>query len=119
MLVANGLGSVVTLNCVVMINAPPRSTLFPYTSLFRSGTINTTGMLTGSAGKTVMLNQGNTIGSLGAFTSNGRSEEHTSELQSPMYVVCRPLLEEIKSITTAGGNLVMTTGSVAGEGVTL
>src|SRR5437762_11319900 len=65
-----------------MIRRPPRSTLFPYTTLFRSCS---TGSTPGSSSYR------------GATTSNGmRSEEHTSELQSPMYLVCRLLLEKKK-----------------------
>src|ERR1017187_7585762 len=64
-----------------MIRRPPRSTLFPYTTLFRS----TQPPL-------------NTWGRHGSMAFHGsllfRSEEHTSELQSPMYLVCRLLLEK-------------------------
>src|SRR5208337_5088521 len=68
----------------LMIRRPPRSTLFPYTTLFRSP------IATGVTGPT---------GATGSTGSNGRSEEHTSELQSPMYLVCRLLLEKKKQIT--------------------
>src|SRR5256885_9877299 len=77
-----------------MIRRPPRSTLFPYTTLFRSchGTVGRSrqGPLPGS------------IRSFGRHTaarvarSFGRSEEHTSELQSPCNLVCRLLLEKKK-----------------------
>src|ERR1017187_7354784 len=65
-----------------MIRRPPRSTLFPYTTLFRS--------LCGSGCS------GERIKCRRAFGGGGhsRSEEHTSELQSPMYLVCRLLLEK-------------------------
>src|SRR2546429_5598225 len=69
-----------------MIRRPPRSTLFPYTTLFRShhrGTGNTE----------VLYRQ--MCGSLGA-EQHGRSEEHTSELQSRLHLVCRLLLEKKK-----------------------
>src|SRR5437764_4970464 len=66
-----------------MIRRPPRSTLFPYTTLFRScGSWRSGGHPPGARGAP-------------AATPN-RSEEHTSELQSPMYLVCRLLLEKKK-----------------------
>src|ERR1039457_1568975 len=64
-----------------MIRRPPRSTLFPYTTLFRSGA-----ML--SHPKIVKAQAG-----LRVYVIN-RSEEHTSELQSPCNLVCRLLLEK-------------------------
>src|SRR5437764_10223049 len=66
-----------------MTRRPPRSTLFPYTTLFRS--CNKTGEENISRG---------TARPLPPLTH--RSEEHTSELQSPMYLVCRLLLEKKK-----------------------
>src|SRR6202034_4038279 len=66
-----------------MIRRPPRSTLFPYTTLFRSAIF-----YRASTSKTIPLNC-QTI--LRAFR---RSEEHTSELQSPCNLVCRLLLEK-------------------------
>src|SRR5256885_3531090 len=72
----------------LMIRRPPRSTLFPYTTLFRS-------ILTVAL---AMLVLGAVIGAL-YFIGRGsqvRSEEHTSELQSPCNLVCRLLLEKKK-----------------------
>src|SRR5256885_3287062 len=71
----------------LMIRRPPRSTLFPYTTLFRS--------IRGAGGASI------TCDALpGSNTrSHHRSEEHTSELQSPCNLVCRLLLEKKKSIT--------------------
>src|SRR2546426_8975607 len=76
-----------------MIRRPPRSTLFPYTTLFRSAAIFTNTKAVVSSG-----------GGTGTATSNpftpsqaGRSEEHTSELQSPCNLVCRLLLEKKKN----------------------
>src|SRR6478735_11142642 len=67
----------------LMIRRPPRSTLFPYTTLFRS-------VAQGSAG-------GSGGGAEGRHCPPGsRSEEHTSELQSPCNIVCRLLLEKKK-----------------------
>src|SRR5260370_8879225 len=77
-----------------MIRRPPRSTLFPYTTLFRSGgTITVSGVVntTGTGTTTLTTSAGNI--SLGA---NVRSEEHTSELQSHLNIVCRLLLEKKK-----------------------
>src|SRR5438876_6392234 len=67
-----------------MIRRPPRSTLFPYTTLFRSGVLGSI-----SALSTLAVTVGGT-----PCVSNGRSEEHTSELQSPVHLVCRLLLEK-------------------------
>src|SRR2546425_9449429 len=73
-----------------MIRRPPRSTLFPYTTLFRS----LDGLIYGKLhGASVRQEVG--IGEL--VVSRGRSEEHTSELQSLAYLVCRLLLEKKKS----------------------
>src|SRR2546425_6760859 len=81
-----------------MIRRPPRSTLFPYTTLFRSlvRTSRTVGYSVG------LLYFANTFGS--AFAKykrpTERSEEHTSELQSLAYLVCRLLLEKKKKTNT-------------------
>src|SRR2546429_7303484 len=66
----------------LMIRRPPRSTLFPYTTLFRS-TRRFTGVFWSSKCSW-------------AFGSTLRSEEHTSELQSRLHLVCRLLLEKKK-----------------------
>src|SRR3712207_7083877 len=73
-----------------MIRRPPRSTLFPYTTLFRS-------LAEGVPGTDV--DQGHVDDVLAAAEPEGllgRSEEHTSELQSRQYLVCRLLLEKKK-----------------------
>src|SRR5947208_11458116 len=90
-----------------MIRRPPRSTLFPYTTLFRSGVVQSKGgeLLAFS----VIMNDKNKIPStmkpwqnyfaqaLAEFNrKTPRSEEHTSELQSPDHLVCRLLLEKKK-----------------------
>src|SRR2546426_8111933 len=84
-----------------MIRRPPRSTLFPYTTLFRSRALlrqhlGTRSLLTAGRGweasKTCRFCMSNT------GTSARRSEEHTSELQSPCNLVCRLLLEKKKKI---------------------
>src|SRR5256885_8439021 len=70
-----------------MIRRPPRSTLFPYTTLFRSA---------GAGGQPRRSLDGRALG--GARAAPGRSEEHTSELQSPCNLVCRLLLEKKKIV---------------------
>ena len=83
----------------LMIRRPPRSTLFPYTTLFRS-VLGTT-VVVGSvvvAGTAVEL--GGSAVVAGTLVVDGRSEEHTSELQSQAYLVCRLLLEKKKKIKT-------------------
>src|SRR5258708_22289491 len=83
-----------------MIRRPPRSTLFPYTTLFRSGTeVKFAFILKDAHGKT--LAEGMGTGSAHRYghahsPENIRSEEHTSELQSPDHLVCRLLLEKKK-----------------------
>src|SRR2546426_7328807 len=83
-----------------MIRRPPRSTLFPYTTLFRSGRVPylddalvrfaaglpLSARLQGGEGKRVLRR----------LAEKRRSEEHTSELQSPCNLVCRLLLEKKK-----------------------
>src|SRR3712207_7033529 len=91
-----------------MIRRPPRSTLFPYTTLFRSGYAVARLLLPivtrlfraagserwtkGGEHKVVLRRRG--------YTPEVRSEEHTSELQSRQYLVCRLLLEKKKNHTT-------------------
>src|SRR5256885_13287044 len=78
-----------------MIRRPPRSTLFPYTTLFRSH-MQGQRVLVDEAG--VMQHQRLQVVAVG----HGRSEEHTSELQSPCNLVCRLLLEKKKTKQTLG-----------------
>src|SRR5690348_18119407 len=84
----------------LIIRRPPRSTLFPYTTLFRS--ISRRGLFAATA----VAMTGLTLFSSAALASRGwperfrRSEEHTSELQSPVHLVCRLLLEKKKKIRT-------------------
>src|SRR5260221_4748599 len=75
-----------------MIRRPPRSTLFPYTTLFRSP---------GRHGKVLVVRDRGGGGGEGGDGGlhGGRSEEPTSELQSHNDLVCRPLLEKKKSIS--------------------
>src|SRR5258707_10980908 len=96
-----------------MIRRPPRSTLFPYTTLFRSADRSVVFAFAGVArsfpwegarpvrlGVIVMCpwNLKMTPRRTGRAPSQGRSEEHTSELQSRQYLVCRLLLEKKKNI---------------------
>src|SRR5256885_8232012 len=76
-----------------MIRRPPRSTLFPYTTLFRSFSRQVS-RISASASRPFLWSR-LPVGS-SASTSFGRSEEHTSELQSPCNLVCRLLLEKKK-----------------------
>src|SRR2546426_4456178 len=73
-----------------MIRRPPRSTLFPYTTLFRSGRIRHRRL------RVPCLRLGGVRLRAGVRPVRGRSEEHTSELQSPCNLVCRLLLEKKK-----------------------
>src|SRR2546423_4017633 len=92
-----------------MIRRPPRSTLFPYTTLFRSvvpGNRNRNLHLVGIRCYNSTLYDASEIRDVCGHTENRdrtlieRSEEHTSELQSLAYLVCRLLLEKKKKIDT-------------------
>src|SRR5438093_5427631 len=84
-----------------MIRRPPRSTLFPYTTLFRSGAISSktanrkTGRTPGKQTRKAKAKAKN-AGAGSAPPLGRRSEEHTSELQSLTNLVCRLLLEKKK-----------------------
>src|SRR2546422_7499346 len=84
-----------------MIRRPPRSTLFPYTTLFRSSPALGAACL-GAGGV-------RRAGSRGAGSRHGvgglRSEEHTSELQSRLHLVCRLLLEKKKNANSGAGKV--------------
>src|SRR5258708_19931397 len=75
-----------------MIRRPPRSTLFPYTTLFRSRLHHHRD----GGGEKSRLPAGRVHGFFRAHHRGARSEEHTSELQSPDHLVCRLLLEKKK-----------------------
>src|SRR2546429_4726060 len=88
-----------------MIRRPPRSTLFPYTTLFRSATgsdLDTISNAVAAAARlrapTTMFLSGRrrSISGAAARPDVRRSEEHTSELQSRLHLVCRLLLEKKK-----------------------
>src|SRR3712207_7027068 len=84
-----------------MIRRPPRSTLFPYTTLFRSATCCSSrrvelAAITESPACTVRTAASISSGGASLSRKPLRSEEHTSELQSRQYLVCRLLLEKKK-----------------------
>src|SRR5258705_805802 len=88
-----------------MIRRPPRSTLFPYTTLFRSHRLRIDlaagqhigARAVGRARGAVLGLAGRVLRGLGATRAANRSEEHTSELQSLRHLVCRLLLEKKKN----------------------
>src|SRR3712207_8094925 len=82
-----------------MIRRPPRSTLFPYTTLFRSSIYFGNTELSKAEPCIGHINLGLSFTSFCAalLTGSSRSEEHTSELQSRQYLVCRLLLEKKKN----------------------
>src|SRR5687768_17954990 len=92
-----------------MIRRPPRSTLFPYTTLFRSSNIATIGENQSLRRSVIVsVNSGAVtgyvhnaaapgMGKIGVLVALERSEEHTSELQSRLHLVCRLLLEKKKN----------------------
>src|SRR3712207_7313529 len=95
-----------------MIRRPPRSTLFPYTTLFRSPWTSTRRPASADQASTAVCRLTCSKGGscrvttecsapASPITSLTRSEEHTSELQSRQYLVCRLLLEKKKKKTNA------------------
>src|SRR3712207_7134558 len=102
-----------------MIRRPPRSTLFPYTTLFRSAAVHPPSGRPANKRQPV-LDHGSTKashppGGMDTFrflfgVLGLRSEEHTSELQSRQYLVCRLLLEK-KKIQLSSALLIMTKSS--------
>src|SRR2546422_11393332 len=88
----------------LMIRRPPRSTLFPYTTLFRSR-VRRSGLRRAAAGRRRSRRGAGDVGECAedgvqvqrAPERDQRSEEHTSELQSRLHLVCRLLLEKKKT----------------------
>src|SRR5437762_14374298 len=83
----------------LMIRRPPRSTLFPYTTLFRSVDRAHCGRRRSGCAAGIGRDEDRCRRPGAAPRGLARSEEHTSELQSPMYLVCRLLLEKKKKKT--------------------
>src|SRR2546429_3658226 len=82
-----------------MIRRPPRSTLFPYTTLFRSPRIQRSHRMQDSWSTAMTAEESSFprgVARRGKRGSSMRSEEHTSELQSRLHLVCRLLLEKKK-----------------------
>src|SRR6266568_5241314 len=86
----------------LMIRRPPRSTLFPYTTLFRSPPRGSSARGASPSGPAAAA-QASRPNAPSTRASRGRSEEHTSELQSQFHLVCRLLLEK------TNGQLVLPT----------
>src|SRR2546426_6906190 len=85
-----------------MIRRPPRSTLFPYTTLFRSlEVVKSIAQYRGEGHLWGWIRQIAASKALMRIRRNQRSEEHTSELQSPCNLVCRLLLEKKKTTTAS------------------
>src|SRR3989442_11962885 len=111
--------SVVTFCCYfffLMIRRPPRSTLFPYTTLFRSvdGELAVAPAHVEAVGSQALAvhNQSGSSGPHGDLPVRvdrvvRRSEEHTSELQSRPHLVCRLLLEKKKNTNNSTSNIAM------------
>src|SRR2546425_4199597 len=90
----------------LMIRRPPRSTLFPYTTLFRSTATHLASCRHAAREAITVIGKSVGDGAVALFDALGaalteRSEEHTSELQSLAYLVCRLLLEKKKQQRTA------------------
>src|SRR5258708_31756975 len=97
-----------------MIRRPPRSTLFPYTTLFRSiglDELRRRGLVGRGGHGHLLAVWRNQAAVLPPFTR--RSEEHTSELQSPDHLVCRLLLEKKKKKRTSRLLAVVTPSTTA------
>src|SRR2546429_5352294 len=86
----------------LMIRRPPRSTLFPYTTLFRSRRQESCpgASRPGNGQRDSADGQACLPGNRGVAANQLRSEEHTSELQSRLHLVCRLLLEKKKKMTS-------------------
>src|SRR5258708_25505031 len=95
-----------------MIRRPPRSTLFPYTTLFRSmsgvGGVAAMVIYSAQSGQTVVVD-GSSAAPAAIDDDRLRSEEHTSELQSPDHLVCRLLLEKKKNQNITDSQVVQYT----------
>src|SRR3712207_8451690 len=95
----------------LIIRRPPRSTLFPYTTLFRSSAVSSSRVSRASI-RAASLGALSFRGGQSSCVGHCRSEEHTSELQSRQYLVCRLLLEKKKYIKDSA---VLWGGAESGE----
>src|SRR5260370_30338748 len=95
-----------------MIRRPPRSTLFPYTTLFRSLLANLLCCLRRFLGQFLdfVAHDSETLARFAVVANEVRSEEHTSELQSHLNLVCRLLLEKKRSFRTAKSTIASLRG---------
>src|SRR3712207_6988127 len=98
----------------LMIRRPPRSTLFPYTTLFRSAPVDLPGvgrraLRHGGAEQRRGGRCGDRAGERDRRRPAARSEEHTAELQSRPYLVCRFLLEKNRLRPTLSSSLLVPT----------
>src|SRR3989441_9563277 len=84
-----------------MIRRPPRSTLFPYTTLFRSPVPARSAGIPAAAPASLGFDSTRLAAVVAYLRAQVRSEEHTSELQSLAYLVCRLLLEKKKKRITS------------------
>src|SRR3712207_6899076 len=102
----------------LMIRRPPRSTLFPYTTLFRSAAEEGRSLhrreVRAEADEAAQDARAEHVSRsrIESRTESGRSEEHTSELQSRQYLVCRLLLEKKKKTNTPDIDMYVTITSV-------
>src|SRR3712207_7302854 len=100
----------------LMIRRPPRSTLFPYTTLFRSWGRSSPAPHARSSRSAPTPEAGGTCRALAsAIQCSIRSEEHTSELQSRQYLVCRLLLEKKNKFHTLTGANYVTSRTLLSE----
>src|SRR5256885_10333084 len=97
MLVTRESSSLLVTFFFLMIRRPPRSTLFPYTTLFRSAAEENSGSTAGRQKLMSGPSLSEIASRLFCRATVMRSEEHTSELQSPCNLVCRLLLEKKKN----------------------
>src|SRR5438477_922298 len=97
--------SLIFLFFFLMLRPPPRSTLFPYTTLFRSGVLIPSALLKlcAAIAKSLTIRQ-DSHPACPPWRARHRSEEHTSELQSHVNLVCRLLLEKKKNKKTKNTN---------------
>src|SRR5436305_10553139 len=95
-----------------MIRRPPRSTLFPYTTLFRSEELACASVGVESLLVVAQLKQDFRLSN----EREGRSEEHTSELQSRPHLVCRLLLEKKKRSTSSTHTVITRRQGAASPG---